>query len=269
MKLCFLLSVVILIYSSCESQELFVFSEPASNMPKGNLGLRWMNSTMKKINESANVSHSMPELMYGINNKWMIHTTAFMSNLNKPLDFEGASFYLKHKFINQDDIKKHFRMAGFGRYSFNKSKIHQEEINLIGHNTGYELGINATKLANRVAISFSVSYMKAINNGQKTLFPKFTTDKAIYSTLSVGKLILPKKYIDYRQTNINLMCEFLSQNLINDDKKYLDIAPSIQFIFLSKIRLDLAYRKQLYSNMVRTAPNGFFIRLEYNFYNIY
>jgi len=131
------------------------------------------------------------------------------------------------------------------------------------------LGLNATKLSNRVAISFAVSFMKALNNGQKNLFPKFITDKAIYSTLSFGKLILPKKYTDYRQTNINLMCEFLSQNLLHDDKKFVDIAPSIQFIFLSKIRLDLAYRQQLYSNMVRTAPNGFFIRLEYNFYNIY
>jgi len=84
-------------------------------MPKGNLGLRWMNSTMKKINESGSISHTMPELMYGINNKWMIHATTFMSNLNKSLDLEGASFYMKHKFINKDDVKKHFRMAGFGR----------------------------------------------------------------------------------------------------------------------------------------------------------
>jgi hypothetical protein len=251
-----------------KAQELFVITEPASNMPKGNLGIRLMNSVMKETIGAGYNTHLMPELMYGISNKWMIHAASFLSNRNNSLATEGGSLYVKHKFLNKDDVKKHFRMAAFGRYSFNNADIHQEEINLIGHNTGYELGINATQLLHKVAISGGISYIKARNNGRMYRFPINQSDKAMYYTLSFGKLMLPKQYKSYKQTNVNLMCEFLGQLLLPNGKVYYDMAPSIQFIFLSKIRLDLAYRLQLYSTMQRTAPNGLIIRFEYNFYNV-
>lgn len=252
-----------------KAQELFVFTEPASNMAKGNLGIRFMNSVMKETFGKGYNTHLMPELMYGINNKWMVHASTFVSNRNNSLVTEGGSFYVKHKFLNIDDVQKHFRMAAFGRYSFNNADIHQEEINLIGHNSGYELGINATQLLHKLAISGGLSYIQAFNNGTKYEFPNNQSDKVMYYTLSFGKLTLPKKYKDYKQTNMNLMCEFLGQSLVNNGKTYLDIAPSIQFIFLSKIRLDVAYRQQLYANMLRTAPNGLVVRFEYNFFNVY
>lgn len=251
------------------SQELFVFTEPASNMPKGNLGIRLMGNVMKELVGTGYNTHVMPELMYGVTNKLMVHSTAFVSNRNFTFVGEGFGLYAKYKFFNRDEVKRHFRMATFARYSFNNADIHQEEINLIGHNSGYEIGMNATQLLNKVAISGGLSLIKAINNGNRYQFPINQSSSALYYTLSFGKLMLPKKYTGYNQTNVNLMCEFLGQSLLPNGKTYLDLAPSIQFIFLSKMRLDLAYRQELYKSMQRTAPSGFFFRLEYNFFNVY
>ena len=50
------------------SQELFVFTEPASNMPGKSLGVRDMNAFMYEKDGKLNY-HNMPELMWGINKK--------------------------------------------------------------------------------------------------------------------------------------------------------------------------------------------------------
>ncbi len=81
--------------------------------------------------------------------------------------------------------------------------------------------------------------------------------------------MLPKEYTDYNQTNINLMVEMLGQYNLGFHKSYIDLAPSIQFIFLSKMRLDLGYRFPVVNNLTRTADRGFLLRLEYNFFNVY
>ena len=49
-------------------------------------------------------------------------------------------------------------------------------------------------------------------------------------TLLVGKLMLPKEYTSYKQTNMNLMLEVLGQVNLNTGYSFLDIAPSLQFI---------------------------------------
>ncbi len=81
--------------------------------------------------------------------------------------------------------------------------------------------------------------------------------------------MLPKAYKDYGQTNINLMLEALSQVNTGSGKYYIDIAPSVQLIFNSQGRLDIGYREELSTTLLRTAPNGFFVRLEYNFFNVF
>jgi hypothetical protein len=83
--------------------------------------------------------------------------------------------------------------------------------------------------------------------------------------LSAGKLILPKEYLDYKQTNLNLVVEVSGQTLSGNGRTYLDIAPALQFIFNSQLRIDAGYRQQLDSSMYRTSPNGFFVRFEYLF----
>jgi hypothetical protein len=253
---------------SCHAQELFSMTEPASNMASGSVGFRIDNSIMDETNSAKINYHLIPEIRIGLSKKLMINGNAFFSNRSKQFKGEGGSVYAKYRFLSNDAVQKHFRMAAFGTMSFNNSDIHQEEINMYGHNTGFEAGIVATQLLHKVALSSSISLAKALDNGNNNKYFYGTKNsKAINYSLSIGKLMLPKEYSSYHQTNINLMVETLSQVNTGSGKYYVDIAPTMQLILNSQSRIDLGYRKQVSSSLLRTAPNGFFIRLEHNFFN--
>lgn len=208
--------------------------------------------------------------MAGISKKLMVSADVFFSNRSEVLRAEGGSVYAKYRFLSNDVVQKHFRMAGFGRLSYNNSDIHQEELNMYGHNSGFELGVVATQLLRKVALSSSVSFLKATDNGNNNKFVYGSDNsKAVNYTFSVGKLMLPGEYKSYKQTNFNLMLEFLSQFNLASGKYYADIAPSVQMIFNSQSRIDIGYRKELSTTLLRTASNGFFIRLEYNVFNAF
>ncbi|WP_338377992.1 hypothetical protein [uncultured Flavobacterium sp.] len=250
------------------SQELFVVTDPASNVPSNSLAVNVMNSFFKEKFDSGYNYHMMPEATYGLNKNLMFRATAFLSKTNDGLITEGGGFYTKYRFFSSDDLNSHFRMAAYGRYSFNNSPIHQEQLEIMGHNSGFETGLIATKLINKLAISSTVSYEKVSNNSSKNPFPNTLGDNATNYTLSFGKLMYPKIYTSYKQTNINLMVEFVGQTINENGKSYLDIVPAIQFIINSQARIDLAYRQELASSMLRTAPNGFYFNLYYTFFNV-
>lgn len=262
-------SIIILtmLHYTLYSQELFVMTEPASNMPANSFGIRAMNSFMYEKDNTLNY-HIMPELMWGISHKWMVHLQSFHSNrIGGGIKTEGMSIYTKYRFLSIDDFHSHYRMAMYGRYSINNADIHQEEIETMGHNTGMELGMVATQLLHKTALSSTIAYERVSDNGNYE-FPNNQGNEAINYTVSVGRLIYPKKYKSFKETNINIMCEFLGQKLLSNGKHNIDIVPSIQFIFNSQARIDIGYRKELYSNMLRTAPNGIIVKFEYLFFNI-
>ncbi|GEO11226.1 hypothetical protein SAE01_37220 [Segetibacter aerophilus] len=239
-------------------------------MASRSIGFRLDNSVMDEIGSSKINYHLIPEIRVGLSKKIMIQGGLFFSNRNDRFRAEGGSLYAKYRFLSKDAMQRHFRMAAFGRVSYNNSDIHQEEINMYGHNSGFEAGVVATQLLRKVALSTTVSYTKATDNGNNNKFIYGSTNsKAVNYTFSIGKLMLPKEYKDYRQTNVNLMLEFLNQVNVGSQKYYMDVAPSVQFILNSKSRVDIGYRKELSSTMIRTAPNGFFIRLEHNFFNAF
>ncbi len=251
------------------AQELFMVTDPASNIPANTLSVRVMQSVFKEQIKTGYNYHAMPEITYGISKNLMVRSTVFLSTRSNSIIAEGASFYAKYRFFSTDDVNSHFRMATFGRYSFNKADIHQDEIEIMGHNTGFETGIIATQLIKKVAISSSISFEKAFDNKPDYIFPSNQGDNATNYTLSIGKLMYPKKYTSFKQTNVNLMLEFLGQTINQIGKSYLDVVPSVQFIINSQARIDLGYRQQLYNSMVRSAPNGVYFNLEYNFFNAF
>jgi hypothetical protein len=65
------------------------------------------------------------------------------------------------------------------------------------------------------------------------------------------------------------MLEMLCQTNLSTGKTFVDLAPSLQFIFLSKMRIDLGYRFALSKDLFRTAPSGGMIRLEYNIFSAF
>lgn len=261
-------ALLLLFVTGINAQELFVVTDPASNVPAGSLVIRLGQSIFKKQMESGNNYHMMPEATFGINKNLMARATLFVSNRGNQFNTEGASIYAKYRFLSTDDVQSHFRMAAFGRYSFNNAEIHQEQLEIQGQNTGFETGIVATQLIKKVAISSSVSFEKAFDNKPNHNFPDNLSDNATNYTLSIGRLMYPKKYTNFKQTNINTMVEFLGQTLNNNGRSFLDVVPSVQFIINSQARIDVAYRYELYSSIMRTAPNGFYLNLEYNFFNV-
>lgn len=266
-----ILVVSALILSSCiNAQELYSSTEPASNIAARSIGIRLDNSIMNEVNSKKTNYHFIPGVMVGVSKKFMLQANVFFSNRNEKFSYEGGSIYGKYRFLSNDAVQKHFRMAAFARASFNKSDIHQEEINMYGHNTGFEAGVVATQLLRKVAFSSGLSFVKATDNGNNNKFIYgMKESKAVNYTFSIGKLILPKEYRTYKQTNFNVMLEFLSQVNTGSGKYYMDLAPAVQCIFNSQSRLDIGYKKELASTMIRTAPNGFFIRLEHNLFNAF
>lgn len=252
-----------------KGQELFVFTEPASNMATRSIGLRLNNYLATERASPGNGYQLIPEVMFGISKNFMLHADGFFGTTEGKFSARGASLYGKYRFYNKDDVQRHFRMALFARASFNNSEIVQEEINLYGRNSGFEAGIVATQLLHKLAISSGLSYTKAIDNGSHEFLYGTQNNKALNFTLSFGKLMLPREYKDYRQTNLNLMLEFLNQLNIGSGRYYLDAAPALQLIFNSQARVDIGYRQQLHATLARMSANGLFIRLEYNFFNAY
>ena len=265
--ICYQLILVFLPFEA-KAQELFVFTEPASNMPAKSIGIRASNWLMYNQSNSTLNYQLIPEIMWGVNKNLMLHFDGFFTNQNGNFHAVGVGTYAKYRIYSADAVNRHFRMAAFGRISLNNSAIFQEEIDLTRNNTGYALGLSATQLLHKQAISAAFSFNQAYNNGSQNKFLSGQADQAINFSISTGRLILPKKYLNYKQTNLNLMVELMAQHLLGENENFLDLAPAVQFIFNSQTRLDIGYKFQLYSDMQRVAPNGFMIRFEHLLFNV-
>jgi hypothetical protein len=248
-------------------------------MAAKSFGFRATNYLMNDEYASSINYMLVPEVMWGISKKFMFHAAAILGNSNRNDGFvtnarqnfvvEGGSFYLKYRIFSTDGIQTHTRLAAFGRYSFNNSHIHEYAISLTSNNSGYEGGIIATRLMKKLAVSTSASILHAQDNGGEKFSFGDKSRNAMNYTLSVGKLMLPKEYTSFKQTNMNLMLEMLGQTNLNTGYSYLDIAPSLQLIFLSRMRFDAGYRYPLVTKLHRTSSKGFLLRLEYNIFNAY
>jgi hypothetical protein len=251
------------------AQELFVYTEPASNMPAKSMGIRLTNHFMDEPHVAAASYHLMPELMVGISKNLMIHGTAFLNNSGKVFGARGGEFYIKYRFLSHDDIHNHFRVAGFAKYVISTSVIHKPSIDFDGHNSGYETGLVATKLISRFAVSASTSFLHATDNGSKKFVYGTANRNALDYSLSAGLLIFPKEYTSYNQVNLNLMIEFLGQKVPHSGYGFMDMAPSLQLIINSRARIDGGYRFNITNNIPILPGKGFLVRFEYNFYNIF
>ena len=251
---------------SAFSQELYVNTEPASNMATGSLGLRLENQGFFKPDYKNRTSF---EAMYGVSRHLMVHGSLYASDYyHNNQHFEGGSVYAKYRFLSIDTVQKHFRGAFFAKASSINNPIINQEITLEGDNSGLQSGVVFTQLLHKLALSGSASYLRAFDNrGGYDLTPSQARNAVAY-TLSAGYLLFPKNYKDYQQTNVNLYAELLGKTNPGHGQSYLDVAPAVQFIFNSVCRLDLSYRTPLYNDMLRNSKNMYLVRLEYNFFNL-
>ncbi len=259
-----------------KGQELFVSTEPASNMASKSVGFRLNNTIMPPYSNSiTGVKHSQymyrlnPEIMFGINRYFMFHANLYFSNMHQAnYKFEGGGFYLKYRFLSIDNNHSHFRMATYVKASLINNPIQYHDINLSGDNSGISMAIVATQLLHKLAISFTGGYTAAINNFNYT-FQSGQPQKTYNYALSSGYLIFPIKYKNYKQTNVNFYTELLGKYNPETHEQFLDIVPAIQFIMKSRMRLDIGYRKQISGNMLRINNQELILRFEYNIFNAY
>ncbi|MGO4293843.1 hypothetical protein [Chitinophaga sp. RAB17] len=266
------------------AQELYVNTEPASNMPANSLGIRLTNKFFNMEHSGDVGMRFEPEVMWGVNKKLMVHVLGYASNMmQSSIRAEGGSIYAKYRFLSLDQQHAHFRMAAYVRgsvidnpyYPVMPAGTHamrpydNEELDLEGATSGVNGGIIATQLLHKLALSTTLGYSRYMNNVKDNIPESFSKNSVNYS-LSAGYLVLPVKYKSFQQTNLNLYVELLGKT--NTDLigrgSYLDIAPAIQFIFNSTTRLDLSYRSQLAGDMPRNTFNSFLIRFEHNIFNI-
>jgi hypothetical protein len=248
------------------SQELYVNTEPASNMATHSLGIRLEN---QGYFNPVYKSRETLELMYGASKYFMVHGSLYASDFyQNQQHFEGGSVYAKYRFLSIDSVQKHFRGAFFAKISGINNPIRNQEITLEGDNSGLQSGVVFTQLLHKLALSGSVSYLHAWNNWGGYDLPVTNAKNAIAYTLSTGYLLLPRVYKNYDQVNMNVYAELLGKTNPGYGQSYLDAAPAVQFIFNSLIRVDFSYRIPLYNSMIRNSEHMYLVRLEYNLFNL-
>lgn len=284
--------LLVLFTGATYAQELYVFSEPASNVPAKSIGLRLTTMHMPMSFESRQATRIMPEVMLGINKNWMVTGSLYAANMLQPSwNMEGGGLYAKYRFLSVDQVHAHFRMAAFGKVSLvNNSiamfteerhvrpdgsihigqKIHRnDDLTLNGNHSGWTAGIVATQLFHKLAISGTGAIIQRMDNvGKDQNFNDFFTRQAFSYSLSAGYLLLPVKYKSYDQTNLNLYVEFLGGEGLDRNGGFIDIAPAIQLIFKSTAKLNLGYRKQLNGSVARWNTEGWQLSFEYSLFNV-
>lgn len=258
--------IAVAIGTTSQAQELYVFSEPASNMPAKSVGFRLTNEGRVSPDFSIRTT---PELMLGFNKNLMVHAQGFLSNMDGSYKAEGASLYAKYRFLSIDEMKRHFRAAAFGRISTSSRPTYSEDINLEGDNSGIQGGVIFTQLLHKLALSATLSYTKSFGRDSKQVLGMPQPNQMLGYSLSSGYLMLPFVYKNYNQPNFNLYFEVLGKTNPENGRSYVDFAPAVQMIINSRTRIDLGYRFEVAGNVAnRYNKNMYMVRAEFNFYNV-
>jgi hypothetical protein len=263
--------IILFIALKSAGQELYVFSEPASNMPAHSLSAKLTGHfvTNDKI-YGRFTQRYMPELMFGISKKLMVHLSTTMGNMHtNNFRFESYSVYAKYRFLSIDDIHKHFRMAVFAEASHTNAPFHYDEITLMGDKSGVEAGLIATQLWNKLAVSGTVSHTQVLDKSRnsKVIYVPARSYESMNYSLSAGYLLFPREYTNYKQMNINFYAAMLAQQTLDQKKHYVDLAPALQFIFNSNSKLNIGYRFEVSGDMQRMATTQWLVSFERTFLN--
>ena len=265
------------------AQELYINSEPASLIPKGTKVVRLTNSNifLDGYNIMGSIGNAFivtPSLSYGLSKKIML--SGSIQFANKPYEqdmmpnfgLNGFKLYSKQRILTSDKQKYHTRLSSFLKYSYHENKFIKDNLDLELQDTGLELGIIGTQLINKLAISITTAITRISNIDEKftqgsTVKWQTTNLNTFKNSISAGYLLFPRKYNSYKQTNFNLYVEYLTNTILNKEfpvrynKFSSTFAPGIQFIILSRSRLDFSYK-------IRKGdmPEEFLMKLTYIIY---
>jgi hypothetical protein len=263
------LAFFMLMVMRSSAQELYVLTEPASNMPAHSISIKQTAKILQDgITHSVNNRQST-ELMFGVSKNWMVHAATTFSNIyTNQFRWESVRSYAKYRFLTADGMYSHFRMAAFAEAAYSRNISHYDELSLEGDHSGVQMGIIATQLLHKLALSSTIGVIENLQEGRnnKTV-PQTQPYQALNYSLSAGYLLFPKKYDNYKQVNVNLYLELLGQHSLDMQRNFIDAAPAVQFIFNSQAKLNAGYRFQLTGNMNRTSDDSWLLSFEWLFLN--
>src|SRR5215510_7510988 len=191
--------ILFLLVINTTAQELYPYTEPASNMPAKSMSLKLAAMYGRGVHGNKIGQRYAPEVMFGLSKKWMIHTNVTFSDMYEGYYyFESVRAYAKYRFLSNDDVHKHFRMAAFATAAYSRNHLQHNELSLMGDHSGVQAGLVATQLVNKLAISATVSETEVLDKKRwdKDLPQQYAFSELNYS-LSAGYLILPVEYKDY------------------------------------------------------------------------
>ena len=279
----FLVLFLSFISSLSSAQELYINAEPASLIPKGTKVVRLNhhsifldgNNIMGGIGNAIIMS---PSISYGLSKKIMVSGSFQFSN--KPYEqdmmpnfgFSGFKLSSKQRILTTDKQKYHTRLSSFIKYSYHDNQFMKDNLDIEIQDTGFEFGIIGTQLINKLAISVTSAVTRISNidekytNGSTVKWQSINLN-TIQNSISAGYLLFPRKYKSYKQTNFNLYLEYLTNTILTKDypdrynKFSSTLAPGIQFIIMSRSRLDFSYKIRS-----GTMPDEFLVKLTYIIY---
>lgn len=261
----FLLCLLLAGFTSLQAQELYVFSDPASNVPARSLVTKGF---VQLGTRSPLPQRYGAEVMAGVSKKLMLRAGTTVSNMMMNGNrWEAAYLYGKYRFLSQDGVHAHFRMAAFAEAAYSRNPTFFDEINIQGDVSGSQLGLIATQLKNKTAVSATVAYLSAFRKPTPAGYGADVVQNAIGYSLSAGTLVLPRVYKNYDQLNFNIYAELLGQKALGSDAWFVDLAPAVQFIVKSNTKFNLGYRFQLDGTASRFTQNMFVLGVEHTFFN--
>lgn len=259
------------------AQELYVFSDPASNVPAKSLSLKynskWMNSDL--LGSSRLMSRHMGEASIGLNKKWMIRPAFTFGDMytNRIVKWESLSLYTKFRFYSNDEVHRHFRAAAFVKALYSSNDLEYDELNADGDQSVVQGGVILTQLINKLAISSTLALTEVTNRERwkEYIGPRDFGYRSFNYSVSAGYLFFPKQYTSYKQTNFNVYLEVIGSRGIDRKYYFVDLAPAVQFILNSNTKINLGYRFQAKGNAYRmsnAAPSISF-SVERTFFNTF
>ena len=233
-----------LIASLAFGQELFILNEPASNVPKGVIGVRVFFQHFKEMNTTRSLAAF--RLMYGMTSRLSVYATVSGSNhhdrklpsdlithdhvgnqtyyythniergVQYPFLVNGISLFAKYRFVSVDRKNEHLRVAVYGEWSKLNTAHDEAEPNLLDDTSGLGGGVIITWLKSRFAGSLTTGFIHPESytesqtdfTGGPDLPTRIQYGDAWRYNISFGYRIWPNQYENYDQPNWNIYLEF-------------------------------------------------------------
>ena len=270
MKPILLIALFTASFLTIDAQELYVFSQPASNVPSKSLSFKATSRFTESRATDKYRQRYLPEVMFGVDKNWMIALgAAFSNHYFSNIRYDGARLYAKYRFLSNDDVHRHFRMAAFADAAYTRNPYRYQEVTLEGDNDGAQIGLIATQLVNKTAVSATAAYTRIFAAKAEHQQHLGHALNMLNYSISAGQLLLPKEYTGYGQTNLNLYLEVMGMKGLDNDHYLLDLAPAVQLIFNSNTKVNLGYRFQVTGNMTRVGENMIQVGVEYTLLNAF